>query len=151
MYSSSTIADFFIEKAIQEKAPIGVMKVLKLVYIAHGWYLGNRAAPLINADVEAWKDGPVINDLYHSLKHFGLGGVNKTIGHQSSEIKNDQDTIEFLEKIWNFYGKYTGRALSNLTHLVDTPWHNSYDGSRYKVIPQKEIQSYYELKVQSMK
>ena len=51
------------------------MKVLKLVYMAHGFNLAITDDPLINDRVEAWKFGPVIRPLYGKLKQFGSGAI----------------------------------------------------------------------------
>lgn len=68
-YSAKAIANKFLDIAESEGAKIDPMKMQKLVYIAHGWGLGFLGEPLITQDIEAWKYGPIISDLYHEFKH----------------------------------------------------------------------------------
>ena len=47
VYSSITVANYFIIKGLRERIPLTPMRLLKLVYITHGWFLGNHGKPLI--------------------------------------------------------------------------------------------------------
>lgn len=38
-YQANIIANFFVKKAQEEQIPLTLMKIIKLVYIAHGWHL----------------------------------------------------------------------------------------------------------------
>jgi uncharacterized phage-associated protein len=47
------------------------MKLIKTVFIAHGFYLASKDKPLVNEFVQAWKYGPVIDSVYHEFKGLG--------------------------------------------------------------------------------
>ncbi len=161
MYNSVSIANFFIDKSFYEGVEITPMKVLKLVYIAHGWHLGITQKPLINEQTEAWKYGPVVPSVYGTFKIFGKSDINKVI-MSSLEVKQDFKEIQqneeisaFLDKIWEVYKDYTGGDLSNLTHQSNTPWDvtwNKNNGSLKQgaIIPNKVIQEYYENKAKEI-
>ena len=71
MADARAVASYFVELADERGAgPFTPMQLLKLTYIAHGYSLGLQSTPLIENKVEAWKFGPVIPDLYHSIKEF---------------------------------------------------------------------------------
>ena len=70
-YDPIAVANFFIQKSIETGLEVTPMKLLKLVYIAHGWSLGLFGEPLIDEAVVAWTYGPVIPDLYKVLKDYG--------------------------------------------------------------------------------
>ena len=59
-YSASHVANFMLDKADQEGRPVTQMKLLKLVYIAYGWYLSLVNKKLFSEEIYAWKHGPVI-------------------------------------------------------------------------------------------
>jgi uncharacterized phage-associated protein len=59
-YPAAAIANEFIKVAKRNGVLLTPMKLQKLVYFAHGWYLALLGKPLINEPVEAWKFGPVI-------------------------------------------------------------------------------------------
>lgn len=129
METPIAVANYFIKKALDDGTPVTSMKLLKLTYIAHGWYLGlTQGEPLLNEGVEAWKYGPVIPSLYHTLKSNGYANVTRlqsTWGPDMQPItpQIQQPTLpQFLDKIWEIYSKYDGLQLSALTHQENTPW-----------------------------
>ena len=64
-YSAKAIANAFLQRAFNEKKAIGQLKLQKLVYIAHGYYLALTGGnPLVNEPFEAWDYGPVNRTLY---------------------------------------------------------------------------------------
>jgi len=124
-YHPKLIANFFIKKGIDENNPLNPMQVIKMTYIAHGWYLALTDKPLINELVEAWKFGPVIYSLYHKLKHY----YDNPVAHElkvsilgCEALQKDSETQRFLGSIWDKYKKCTGMQLSALTHAQNTPW-----------------------------
>src|SRR5687767_12203236 len=74
-YDPKSIANYFIDLAAAEGKKLTPLQLIKLVYIAHGWYLGLTGKPLINESPQAWQYGPVIPSLYHALKIHGNDAV----------------------------------------------------------------------------
>lgn len=142
------VARFFIQKSLEEGIPLTNMKILKLVYIAHGWYLGITGKPLINEAIEAWKYGPVIRSLYERFKVFGAEPIT-TIPNETVNFEDrDMDFILFLERIWKVYKGYTGRQLSTLTHQEGSPWDlTEKKGEGQDFIPNDLIENYYRSRV----
>lgn len=69
-YQANIIANFFVKKAQEEQIPLTLMKIIKLVYIAHGWHLAHKKSPLISEPVEAWPYGPVVPSVYMPLSNM---------------------------------------------------------------------------------
>ncbi|SHK55803.1 Panacea domain-containing protein [Chryseobacterium polytrichastri] len=143
MYNSLDIANEFMKLAKEEGFTIQPMKLLKLTYIAHGWYLGFNGKPLINDTIQAWKYGPVIPVLYNVIKRFGSGSVDPMTVELYKEKDLEKDDAEFVKLIWNNYKQFSGLELSTRTHLDNTPWKKVYDGVHNKPIPNDLIESYY--------
>ncbi|WP_288446154.1 type II toxin-antitoxin system antitoxin SocA domain-containing protein [uncultured Chryseobacterium sp.] len=143
MYTSLDIANEFMKLAKQEGYPIQPMKLLKLTYIAHGWYLGFNGKPLISDTVQAWKYGPVIPILYGIIKRFGSGNVDPMTIELYKEKELSKTDAEFVKLIWNNYKKYSGLELSSKTHMPNTPWSIVFDGEHNKPIPNELIENYY--------
>ena len=127
MYSSSVIAAFFLKKSFKEGIIMTPMKLLKLVYIAHGWTLSLTEEPLLSEQIEAWKYGPVIPQLYNQYREFGANDINRMLFNnlnEKEELKKlEQSDIEsLLDKVWIIYKDYSGIELSSLTHKDGTPW-----------------------------
>ncbi|MGU9952040.1 MAG: Panacea domain-containing protein [Gammaproteobacteria bacterium WSBS_2016_MAG_OTU1] len=130
----------------QGETLLTMMKLLKYVYFAHGWTLGYLKQPLICHNVEAWKYGPVVPEIYHSY----IGGTflirGKFINKPNkepyrTELSSNEETI--IRNVYRDYSKLTSLQLSGITHRPDAPW-SKYDGKFYAVIPNEEIQAYYE-------
>lgn len=149
VYSANDIANYFVLKGIKDRKPVTQMKVQKLVYIAHGWHLGITCQPLISSDIQAWKFGPVIEDLYHILKWYGNNSITEPITSSSKKLDENLLVKEFLDTIWETYGKYDAMFLSDLTHQDGTPWDDVAKKSNYRlpkgeVINEDLIREYYQ-------
>ena len=75
MYPSAAIANEFLTLSFSDQKLVSPMKLLKLVYLAHGWHLAIKGKPLIDEQIQAWDYGPVIQNLYHEIKGFGCAGI----------------------------------------------------------------------------
>lgn len=154
-YDSRVVANTFLDLARQDGEALDPMRLLKLVYIAHGWYLAYRKRPLIADDVEAWTHGPVIPNLYHEIKKFGARPVSEYYTETDMStlttvipVVND-DTLPILREVWKAYRRFSGVQLSAMTHAPGTPWSQAYDPRvRHKVIPTPVIQQHYEERLQ---
>jgi uncharacterized phage-associated protein len=159
MYSASSqlsptsVANYFVNRALSEGGTeLTPMKLLKLVYLSHGWYLGlNDAKPLIAEAVQAWKFGPVITSVYHDFKSYNNSQITALafdIASASYSCVTDPSKVTFLDRIWEVYKGYSGLQLSTLTHEPGSPWDivwNNYNGKNEHgaIIPNNIIAEYY--------
>lgn len=139
------------------------MKLLKLVFIAHGWVLAlldNTDGILNEERVEAWKFGPVIPSLYHEFKHcqnspiteWSQSTVNETddwfeskpIFIEQTDVHDKERLVKVLDFVWESYKTYSPWGLSQKTHELDTPWQKTYvDGEKGLIISDELIKKYY--------
>ena len=123
MYSSRQIANYFIRKSHDTGIALTPMKLIKLCYIAHGWHLGIFEKELLDEVIYAWKFGPVIRTIYQDFKQYGNSQISKLYSEDGNKYPfPDEKIVQFLDTIWNAYGKYDGVQLSSFTHQKDTPW-----------------------------
>jgi len=162
MYQPITIANYFIKKHGKANSTMTPMKLVKLVYIAHGWYLGITGNPLLDENPEAWKYGPVIPSVYHRFKRYGRNPINEIVGNEDPENVLSDEVKSFLDRIWLVYGKYSAIQLSAKTHEKGTPWYQVWNRKVEKVgygweafslyqIPDTLIQDYYKAKLNTNK
>jgi len=141
---------------------IDPMKLLKLVYYAHGWSLALLNRPLIDEQVQAWKYGPVVASVYHAFKFFG----EEPITELTAEFKDDgkaytpvvpsnTDERKLLERVWERYGHFSGVQLSNMSHEADSPWSYAWrentEGLRSYAIDNRQIERYFKMKAERQK
>ena len=146
-YNPITITNYFIKK-YGDKGNLTPLKLIKLCYIAYGWYLAltNGKEKLINDRIEAWELGPVFPNLYHTLKRYKKSAIKEPVPIVSHDIINDEDS-KFLDKIWDVYGKYDGVYLGALTHSENTPWSLTYPKGFNVEIPDELIFQHYKEKI----
>ena len=159
-YSAKAVANAFLDIADANEKKLSPLKLQKLVYIAHGWHLAIHDEPLVQDEfAEAWQYGPVFPSVYHEFKEFGKSAVTGKASdfrlesdydfelYEPSVPVDDEDAQDLLKKVWEIYGKYSGLALSDVTHQPDTPWHviwNKSGGRRNADIPNEIIREHYQ-------
>lgn len=137
--SAAAVANAFldIQDADDSRYPqIDPMKLQKLLYYAHAWWLAIKDEPLFNEDIEAWPWGPVVRDIYIDFQDFGRDPI---VGRRATMLTtiddNDDlrvalrepkapidDVMGFLRDVWETHKNLTGVQLSNATHAVGEPW-----------------------------
>jgi len=116
------VAEYLLKKAESNQNPLTPMQVLKLVYMAHGWMLGIHGRSLINEPVLAWQYGPVVVSVYEQIKKFKNNHVELPIASNLSDAEFDAVEMRLMDQVVDIYGKYSGPALSRMTHSEGTPW-----------------------------
>lgn len=157
-FDPKAIANFFVRCAADERKQLTPLQAIKLVFIAHGWYLGLTEKPLVSEPPQAWKYGPVFPSLYQEFRGYGDGPITSPAttftADYSLEIvpppsRSEQEPLcKFLEQVYAQYGKFSGTQLSTLTHQEGSPWYKAWHelGGKHKKnfpIPQDLITEYY--------
>lgn len=156
LYSPKSIANYFIDLAKAKGEKLTPMKLQKLVYYAVGWFAGHTGKPLVDEAVEAWQYGPVFPSLYHEFKRFGSGVITSKATELDPEefeivaaaTPEDTNVRKFLDNIWDSYSKYTGIALSEMTHAQGSPWDQTWSASqgvRNVSIPFEQVRDHFKL------
>ena len=157
MYEPNHIANFMLDRADEEERPISPMKLLKLVYIAYGWYLALFGEKLFEEPIYAWKHGPVIESLYHEFKHFRAAPITQpsvdfdldTFDINVPRIDKENEPVNLiLERVWDAYKQFSATALRNKTHERGSPWHAVYEEGKPNIqIPDELIRNHFIKKI----
>ena len=129
------VAYEMLEIAKDKGIALSNLQLQKLVYIAHGYFLGWKGKPLIKETVEAWKYGPVIGEVYQEFKGFGSQKISVDSEMSFPPIDDNQiplkeyvdekipgDMKECLEGVLKLYGSNSATDLISITHAFGTPW-----------------------------
>lgn len=145
MQCATKIAKHFVDKAnIAGHNDMTSLKLLKIVYIAHGWMLGLHDKPLISEDVEAWKYGPVIPELYRDTRNFRREHITEMSSEYHVDLNSNEQSI--INQTFDGYAGYTANQLIRLTHKKGTPWYQVTKGKHARpglVIENSIIANYY--------
>lgn len=136
------VAKMFIEiAASQSKAGRGDLmtnlRLQKLLYFAQGWSLARLGKPLFDAQLEAWKYGPVVPEIYRRYSGNGDRGIESE-GFDAHALADEE--CEIVLDVMREYGKYSTSTLIQMSHAHGAPWSNTEIS---QVIPQEQIQAYF--------
>lgn len=94
------------------------MTLQKLLYYAQAWHLAVTSEPLFQEQIKAWKDGPVVPQVWHDRKdtHTRRQADQDVEGVNLSDMASD-----LIDLVLETYGSLSGRDLSALTH-EELPW-----------------------------
>ncbi|MDP2871645.1 MAG: DUF4065 domain-containing protein [Bacillota bacterium] len=130
------VSVFDVARSVLERTgPISSMKLQKLVYYVQAWSLVWDERPMFRERIEAWASGPVVPELYaHHRGRFTIS--EKDIPGDPHDL--DQDALETIEAVAEFYGNKTAQWLSDLTHS-EAPWRDARKGLPDGARGQEEI------------
>lgn len=139
MLDAKTVASYFIERSSRlSENDLTNLKLQKLLYFAQAETMRNIETRLFKQDIEAWRYGPVVAQVYEWLKGCGAYPIT-TFDIPTDTTGISDEHADLLQNIWNKYGKYSAGYLVDKTHEVGSPWHRAYDPRNIKVIPYEEI------------
>ena len=128
-----------------------LLQLIKLCYLSYGWYLSLANKKLFEEEIQAWKYGPVIPELYYALKHFSgrklpSNCLQYMAINNDPELKLSDDMKKLIDAVVDHYGDCTGVQLSALTHKKGSPWEKTYAGigRRWVQIPDDVIKRHFD-------
>jgi len=155
-FSAAAVANEFLHLAHRDGQPITPLKMQKLVYFAHGWYLAITGKPLLTEPIQAWQYGPVISSLYQIFKEAGANRITFPAsvpiqgGYIPAKLEREGSGVELatakkiIERVWNQYGKYTAAQLTTITHSENSPWAKvEHKELPERIIPDESIRDYF--------
>jgi uncharacterized phage-associated protein len=153
--SAKAVANEFLDLAERDGAKIDPLQLQKLLYLAQGWTLALTGNPLFPDHIEAWDYGPVVPEVYHSLKAFGsspIRGRLRSFDFIRGELTVAQQEFDdvharIIKNVWEKYGSWSGPELIYLTHAPGGPWHETrreHPGENDARINRGKITSWFE-------
>jgi uncharacterized phage-associated protein len=119
---ANVIANQFLDRGLSDTTPIQPMKLQKLIYLAHGWHLFFLNAPLISQDIEAWKYGPVIPEVYSEFREFKGNPITRLATVPPTSLMPTEIQQRLLDNVWRTYKDKGSIYLSMLTHESGSAW-----------------------------
>jgi len=141
-YDGRAVANYFLELAKKDGVPLSHLKLQKLIYFAHGWYLAYYGEPLVENGVQAWQHGPVSPDVYEAFKWFGAKPIDRPATQKIAADNDegytrvvvappppsDQQVRQHIERAYRSYRRYSAAKLSAATHIPGSPWAQTTEG-----------------------
>ena len=128
---------------IEARGELSAKKLQKLTYYCQAWSLVWLKRAIFDSRIEAWRDGPVIPELYRL--HKGQYLVRSIEGGNSSRLSStDKDSID---SVLGFYGDRSAEWLIDRSHSEE-PWKIARRGllpfqSGHREITLESMQTFY--------
>ncbi|MFT8522714.1 Panacea domain-containing protein [Gluconobacter oxydans] len=149
------VANAFLRRSFDDDISVSPMKLQKLIFLAHGYYLAATGKPLVEESFEAWPYGPVSEPLYQEFKSFGGEKIKefaselsfdneKELEYATVPPPNEEAARKVISFVWKKYHSWSARALSDLSHKEGWAWERTREenpGSRSIEIPNDYIKS----------
>jgi uncharacterized phage-associated protein len=131
-----------------EKDPLTDLRLQKLLYYAQAWSLVIRESELFPEDIQAWRWGPVVPDVYRALPD-GLCASPITLDMVSHVPDLPAEDARFVQSVWEAYNQHSATQLSRMTH-AERPYMRSWGdrptdgtGTGDEPIPVDELEDYF--------
>lgn len=111
IYLAKDIAQWFVNRTKFDGEVVDKIKLQKLLYFAQACHLLFHNTPLFSDEISAFSHGPVIKSVYPLYAEVK--------GNKIDKIKNvevDIEKTEFLEKIYQVFGKFATWKLVEMSH-----------------------------------
>lgn len=142
-----SVAEYFLAlDAASPEPDVTQLKLQKLMYLAQANYLASTGLRLIDANTEAFENGPVIVQVWRAFAEFGKRIIAPERNHSNAPVL-PPDAKAFLDEIWQRYQDWSASRLWRLSH-DQPPWQDHYQqGQLHVVIPDHSIVEYFRTKV----
>lgn len=123
--------------------PVTPMRLLKLLYVAHGYSLGLHGVPLLDELVFAWQYGPIVPGAYQAVREFRSSPVTWVLGSCGETLSDGEKAV--LDRVLATYDLATAIQLSAAMHQPGSPWSIIWGSTGHNtVIPDELIKIFYE-------
>lgn len=154
-YNVLDIARYVINYCNNNNKHISNLKLQKILYFIQAGFYMNKGSECFEEEIEAWKYGPVIPEVYHEFKQYGSTSIPYISEYldfsegifNCKKVTYDDDIIDDSDKVLinqliDECNKYTASQLVDITHKQD-PWLESYEDGMNNVIDKLSLQKYF--------
>lgn len=138
------VARYFllVASSLEAGDTISNLKMQKMLYYAQGWHFAHFNTPLFDDEIEAWKHGPVVRQVYNEFKKYGRDAIS--FDELDSFDKNtiNSDEQEFITFVFKRLSRISAWELAELTHK-EPPYKDNFVEAMNNNIPKDEIKNYF--------
>lgn len=124
------VSNLLLKEAHSRGYGLSNLKLQKLLFLCHAFYLVGTGRPLVRGSFEAWQYGPVHREAYDAFKRFRAKPITEeaegfdplTGARKQIQLPSDRAVLDVVQKVMGFYGGKTPRELVELTHAKGGPW-----------------------------
>lgn len=122
--------------------PMTNLRLQKLLYFAQGWHLARHDRPLFEEEMQAWKLGPVVPEVYEAYRAYGNGGLHSAVPKEDVFLPEEFET---LLDVYSQYSDFSTSKLVDMTHEANTPWQIAFSsGGVGSIIQKNAVKEYFQ-------
>lgn len=126
--TAMTLANYVLKKANELNIAVTNMKLQKILYYVQGYYLAQFDHPLFPDEIQAWKFGPVVPNVYYEFSPYGSDIL--FADGESDMSSCTQKEMELIDNVIVNKLPLSARTLMLNTHN-ELPWKTvTKDGTR---------------------
>ena len=138
------VANHIIQWHLSRQLPITPLRVVKLTYVANGFYLALFERSIFSESVQAWKYGTMIPSVYGAFGYYGHKSIKEPF--LFAEIVTHKTVIEVLDKTCDEFKRLTDLQLA--AYCQEPSWSCSYSLSND--IPNELIMDFFKSKLKKI-
>ncbi|KVD73412.1 hypothetical protein WS62_08535 [Burkholderia sp. ABCPW 14] len=121
------------------------LAIQKLAYFCHGWHLALSGEALVNEQFEAWRFGPVLPGLYHTLKVFSSNPipVSHPLVVSQPSLPAGSWSGQLIDHVLSVHSGLTAAQLVAISHDSDGPWQKVWSQGPSSWITNESIATYF--------
>lgn len=124
------IANLLLNEARLRGYRVTNLKLQKLLFLCHAFYLVDTGKALVRGAFEAWQYGPVHREAYDAFKRFGAKPITEnaerfdplTGNRRPIALPANRAVLDVVQRVVQFYGDKSPGELVELTHAKNGPW-----------------------------
>lgn len=142
MYTAMQIAAAVIKLYAIEKQPITNLKLQKVLFYIQAKSFLMRGEPIFQDDIEAWRHGPVVRDVYNTFYPF----IAFPLDENDIIVKQNLPELDGTS-FYIVYSTVKETIPYSAWELVDKTkktrvWKDSYERNKYNIISKESIKKY---------
>lgn len=142
VYRVIDVAKYIINKSIEVERPISNLKLQKILYFIQGKFLAKLGKPAFSENIEAWRHGPVIPDIYYKFNKYMASNICDKFNDISEKNFYDSD-VKLIDEVIEEFKDKNAWELVNITHK-QAPWKDCFVEGKNNIICKEDIKSFFE-------
>lgn len=141
MYRAVDVADYIVDRCAQLGRPVSNLQLQKILYYVQLNFLRTFDECAFSDDIQAWRHGPVVKEVYYKYNIFGRHAIVPRI-MQSTQGLFSEKAKDLIDRVTDACAQLDPWELVDRSHKVGGPWYQSFNGNFDKVIPKEVMRNY---------
>lgn len=138
-YSAINISASLMAEADTMNLSVTNLALQKYLYFIQIWNMKANKKPAFSDDIEAWRHGPVIRDIYNKFRKY----ISSPIDPQDKVLKEsrvvlDNDTYQVVQYVLQKYSELSDWDLVRIARATQ-PWEDAYISGETAVIQKDSL------------